>query len=179
MEIANPLPKRFIVPALILVAVIQVAVLVVEYLGSAWPIWYGQPVVLPTEPVDPRSLFRGNYVSLNFQINRLDRDWFPEARKNQVVFVSLEPSGDIWRASGIFAEPPEDQTFIRGRIRSVYQDTLRLEYGIEALFMPKDEALAAEKEARQVAWVTVYVGGSGKSRAHEFVCLGAGCGLDN
>lgn len=37
----------------------------------AWPLWTGRPALLAVEPVDPRSLFRGEYVSLFTPASRL------------------------------------------------------------------------------------------------------------
>jgi len=53
----------------------------------------GALVVLKTTPVDPRSLFRGDYVRLNYDINRLSVRQFPllqGMKHHDVVFVALE-----------------------------------------------------------------------------------------
>jgi uncharacterized membrane-anchored protein len=39
-----------------------------------WTLNTGTPVVLQTEPVDPRSLFMGDYARLAYPINRLRLD---------------------------------------------------------------------------------------------------------
>src|SRR5262245_60395694 len=37
----------------------------------AWPLWTGQPALLPVTPIDPRDLFRGEYVALDTPATRL------------------------------------------------------------------------------------------------------------
>ena len=37
----------------------------------AWPLWTGQSVLLPVTPVDPRDMFRGEYVRLDTPATRL------------------------------------------------------------------------------------------------------------
>jgi hypothetical protein len=39
--------------------------------SHAWPIWTGETVYLRTRPVDPRDLFRGDYVVLAYDIDRV------------------------------------------------------------------------------------------------------------
>lgn len=47
--------------------VILIAMLVI----NAWPLWYGQSIYLKVQPVDPRDLMRGDYVTLSYPISRL------------------------------------------------------------------------------------------------------------
>ena len=54
---------------LLLAVVIQTGVLVAMVAMKQWTLTTGTPVVLETKPVDPRSLFRGDYVRLNYAIS--------------------------------------------------------------------------------------------------------------
>ena len=81
----------------------------------------GQRVLLRTEPVDPRDLFRGDYVRLSYDISNLDLDalHFPgKTTPNQQIYVSLaaDPDG-TYRASAVGVEPPPQGRFIQGRVR--------------------------------------------------------------
>ncbi|MFB6345444.1 MAG: GDYXXLXY domain-containing protein [bacterium] len=60
----------------------------------------GRVVRLATEPVDPRSLFRGDYVQLRYDINTI------QAREHEVsdgdrVYVTLQRSDTVWEAQYI------------------------------------------------------------------------------
>ncbi len=85
----------------------------------------GTEVRLATAPVDPRDIFRGDYVVLTYDISSIvlerltgeDLDSYAEGDK---VYVALEPDeSGIWRASGIArrADAFEGQVFIAGHIR--------------------------------------------------------------
>ncbi len=39
--------------------------------SHAWPLWTGKPVWLRVQPVDPRDLFRGDYVILSYPVQQL------------------------------------------------------------------------------------------------------------
>jgi len=132
----------------------QMAVLGGEYLNSVYPLWYGEQVQLALRPVDPRSLFRGNYAELNYTISNLkgeeivgNHDW----RRGQVVYVSLALKGEYHEAISTSPEEPEEGLFIRGRIGSASEHHIRVDFnGINAYFAPKEKALSLEKEARRV-----------------------------
>ena len=118
-------------------------------------LWTGRPVVLETVPVDPRDLFRGDYVVLSYKISALDPVQVslpPRVERGQSVYVSLrrpDPPDRFWTASAVSLEKPTDgaTTFLRGRALEAYPggrapdfrpaDRLRLEYGIESYFVPE------------------------------------------
>lgn len=52
------------------VAVLQTGALAAMILDRAHHVASGREIVLPVVPVDPRSLFRGDYVILNYEISR-------------------------------------------------------------------------------------------------------------
>ncbi|WP_299792487.1 GDYXXLXY domain-containing protein [uncultured Shewanella sp.] len=169
--------KRTVQLGLYLTLFFQLSVLSVEYLGSVLPIWTGEAIVLKTEPVDPRSLFRGNFVRLNYEINRVTVEGGgKDYKEGEVIFVTLIEKQGIWQAETIDIKRPEHGSYIRGRIRSIDSGSVRVEYGIEAFFMPKEKALKVQDEMRGHALVRVYVAPDGKARAVGFKCLGEACG---
>ena len=71
-----------------------------------WTLAVGTPVILETQPVDPRSLFRGDYVRLNYTINTLDSAKYPalsSMERGDVIYLSLVPSTKvgIWLISDL------------------------------------------------------------------------------
>ena len=84
--------RPFVLKALVVVVFAQVLILAGEYLNSIYPIWFGQEVRLKTVPVNPRSLFRGNYARLNYDISTVP---LPETgtqflRQHAIIYVSLK-----------------------------------------------------------------------------------------
>jgi uncharacterized membrane-anchored protein len=126
----------------------------------------GTEVVLKTKPVDPRSLFRGHYARLNYDINRVgfEKEIVPAAKKwrrYDRAFVVLEKGGDgFWAASGFSNKRPvakAGQVVIVGYVRNNYSRILRVRYGIEKYFAPKVEALKLERIDRKTTPVGVIV----------------------
>lgn len=69
----------------------------------------GRTVTLKVVPVDPRDIFRGDYVILSYDISRLDLSKIDGEDKfdyNDTVFVTLVPDGQTWKAAAIARGKP-------------------------------------------------------------------------
>jgi uncharacterized membrane-anchored protein len=111
----------------------------------------GAEVRLKVVPVDPRDLFRGDYVTLAYEIERLDTaelagdDRFD---RDAPVYVTLEPRGEDWAATAIARQPPDGGTFIAGRIVDTPPEagtTYRVSYGLERFFVPEGTGRELER----------------------------------
>lgn len=71
----------------------------------------GTEIRLATAPVDPRDLFRGDYVILNYRISTLEPaalDGDKAFERNQTVFVRVAPGADgLAEAKGVYLARPE------------------------------------------------------------------------
>lgn len=123
----------------------------------------GREMVLDIIPVDPRSLFRGDYVRLSFPISRLKSPGVivPEGRlkRETPVYVTLKHSDGVWRPTRLDLTPPaiaadRDVVFLAGRIGSDWTNkrkgerTIGVRYGIERYFVPEGEGKRLEKLVR-------------------------------
>ncbi len=138
------------------VALAQAAVL-------GWMIWQrahllstGQEIVLEVIPVDPRSLFRGDYVALGYDISRVPiTEGPPPIRRGSVIYVTLQKNGERWRPLTSSTTMPEnlpaDQVFIKGRVEYASAPTpngpgqASIRYGIEDFFVPEGAGRDLEK----------------------------------
>ncbi len=154
---------------LLLVMLLQAGVLGGEYLTAAYPLWTGREIKLKTLPVDPRSLFRGNYARLSYGISSIPSSAYSESRllrNGEIVFVRLKsnPEG-LYDFAGISLSRPESGIFLRGRVTGRHysaQSEIKIRYGIEAWFAPKEKALQMQRDLRSggIAVVMVAKGGS-------------------
>ena len=158
--------------ALAAAIVLQVIVLAGMVASAAMPLWTGTEVRVATLPVDPRSMFRGNYARLNYDISALPEDALDgvgELRAGEVVYVSLESGEDgLHRYAGASLERPSEGVFLRGRIqrgRAPY----RVRYGIEAFFAPKEEALRLERELRDSGVAVLKVSAKGRAAIKDII----------
>ena len=145
----------------------------------------GTPVLLETEPIDPRSLFRGDYVRLNYVINRLKPteisgdDHFDRHDK---IYVELQQHGKYWHPIALYHEYPESKNVVlMGKIQHINEHTwnaelqksenittLHIKYGIENYFVPEGEGLDLERRDNdQVVDIRVAIDESGKSGIKE------------
>lgn len=164
--------RHKIVLALGAAIALQVIVLAGMVAGAAMPLWTGKEVRVATLPVDPRSMFRGNYARLTYAFSTLPDDALDgvrELRAGEVVYVSLESGEDgLHRYAGASLERPDEGVFLRGRIqrgRAPY----RVRYGIEAFFAPKERALRLERELRDSGVAVLKVSASGRAAIEAVV----------
>jgi uncharacterized membrane-anchored protein len=106
----------------------------------------GDKVVLKTSPVDPRDIFRGDYVNLTYQITNMDIAGDmqkPDFVQGQPIYVNLEPSSDGTAvACSVSKEEPAGGRFIQGtilneRIESTWDVTYRDDSGAISKFQPQ------------------------------------------
>jgi uncharacterized membrane-anchored protein len=67
----------------------------------------GEEIILRTRPVDPRDLLRGNFVALDYEVERVHLPDLLSAtdpsgwEKGDVLYLMLRPDGVTWRAVGL------------------------------------------------------------------------------
>lgn len=155
----------------------QLIVLVGMYVSAAMPEWTGTEIRIKTIPVDPRSMFRGNYARLRYDISRIqspDLGGGEDMRNGEVIYVSLSEDVDgLYQYASASLDEPDDGIFLRGRIFDQdYEDEViyyRVKYGVEAYFAPKEKALQLEKELRDGGVAVLMVAGSGRARLTNVV----------
>ncbi len=138
--------------AAVLIAV-QIVLLGGLWIHANYPHYVGKKVLLGIRPVDPRSLMRGQFVRLDYEINLVSRklksddmpDFLPVGTD---VYVSLEPGNPHWTATKISTLPPTDSTYIQGRVRGRRSEGYQIRYGIEAYFAAPERAKRLERDFR-------------------------------
>lgn len=116
---------------------------------------YGTKILLKTQPIDPWDLFRGQYVTLNYEIANLNlanlqTDGQPFNSK-ETVYVVVNQSGKYWTAKSISHKKPEtNQLFIKGEVNyfDEYNRTLMVNYGLDSYYIPENQGGAIETQAR-------------------------------
>ncbi len=87
----------------------------------------GERILLRTAPVDPRDIFRGDYVRLGYEISSLDLDSLSAGKSfkpNEIIFVGLVKDNDgVSNASSVSVTRPTGGTFIQGRVLNEQQSS--------------------------------------------------------
>ena len=151
-------PRPWLWSGIALVAVVQSAIL-------GWMVWErvhllqtGREITLDVVPVDPRSLFRGDYVILSYDVSRLGPGVLSEApARGGTVYVTIAP-GEDGRWQAVAASPnaraPENgRVVLKGRLDRAWPgaaggQTGRVAYGIESYFVPEGKCRELERLVR-------------------------------
>lgn len=134
---------------------------------NEWRLQSGTEVRLRTEPIDPLDVFRGRYVTLNYEISRLPVPGRVE--RGDTVYVILREESDAWTAlRATTRRPSGDETFIRGRATYLGGGSgpVGLEYGIENYFTDEDRAQELER-AGGTLYVDVALDDDGTARIKD------------
>lgn len=132
-----------------LVVALQVLFLVAEAVTSQMALERGRIVVLKTVPVDPRSMFMGNYMALSYEISTVHLESVSlevtdtsRLREGATVYVGLDPGKPYARLRALRVDRPPRDTgipFLRGRIADRYDSTIHVVYGLERYYIPEEE----------------------------------------
>jgi uncharacterized membrane-anchored protein len=162
-----------VMAGLIIMITFQLFVLMGEYIGATYPLYTGTEIKLRTIPVDPRSMFRGNYARLNYDVSTFKSDELDisDLRMDEIVYVKLRAEEkNIYEFDSVSIQRPKSGLYLRGRIKSQpWSKEYRVIYGIEAFFAPKEKALALEKDLRDGGLAVVAVAGNGKAVLKDII----------
>ncbi len=148
-----------------------VAVLQTALLG--WIVWdrvdllaNGREITMKVVPVDPRDLFRGDYVILGYELSPINHDTKTDGPlpgrlyKGRAIYVTIAPDADnAWKPVRFDTAYPEtvapEQAVLKGRVEHIYggrasgKYRIRVRYGIESYFVPEGTGVPIEKLVRE------------------------------
>ena len=131
---------RFDRIAVVVAVVFQLVILVTIIISRTVP-YVGAPTVLvQVEPVDPRDLFRGDYVTLGYAFSRTPAGKYQPGHPVYVTLVA-EKDGRHYRVGEFLYGPPTSGVFIRGTAQGYGRAT----YGIESYYVQEKKGHDYEK----------------------------------
>ncbi|SFO86569.1 Uncharacterized membrane-anchored protein [Mesorhizobium sp. NFR06] len=156
--------KKLIVSALVL-ALVQIGFLSWIIAGRAAILRSGKEVLLKVEPVDPRDLLRGDYISLNNNISRIPAKLIANVPQGMLstddssITVRLKRGGDgYWQPTAAwFGKAPApagaDEADIAGHVAAGWDVrspdvTIAPDYGIGRFYLPEGEGMAIQNDMR-------------------------------
>jgi len=101
----------------------------------------GTTVLFKVEPVDPRDIFRGDYMILSYEdVSRLDRELFKseKIKRGDNVYAELKQNGRFWEVARVISRKPDKGTlFMKGSISGSRSKSVLMTYQIENYFIPE------------------------------------------
>jgi len=163
---------------LILLVALQIALLLTIVGNYHYIAVAGQEITLKTAPVDPRDLFYGDYVILNYEISQIERrsvqtDLSAERYGPFPVYVLVEKRNHPWHeAVGVYVKKPEpgpNQAVLRAKLDffSPQEETMYLTYGLERYYVPENTGRQWEDRREQLNVVDVKVTANGSAVIEE------------
>lgn len=155
----------------------------------------GREIIIKTVPVDPRDLFRGDYVILGYNLNPVDSAKLKDpasaesiAKGSQAFLTIAEEAGHVWTAVRLTASYPEtvaaNEAVLKGLVEHRWTSpaaqtggpagtTLSLRYGIESYFVPEGTGRLLEQMVRDEAVETIVaVGADGTAAIKGLIVKG-------
>jgi len=153
----------------------------------------GKIIYLRTAPIDPRDLFRGDYVRLNYEISNISARNLPRgdatglAKGSKVYVILTENSNGLYELGHVSPTEPPTGIYLAGR--SLYDfrhrmtgHSLRLKYGIEAYFVQQgkgrqiEQRLGNRNQLQIPLEMQIAVGRNGKAviKGHRWSPIGMG-----
>lgn len=114
------------------------AALAIFMLYLAWPLMTGTDVVLHTQPVDPFDPFRGQYITIRYDVSTVPK--IENITQGDIVYVTLEKqSNDLWNYTSLSLTAPNSGVFLKGIVdrTNTYDNTMVIQYGIEQYFFER------------------------------------------
>jgi uncharacterized membrane-anchored protein len=153
-------------PLLLMVALVQSAALFKMVYDRDRLLKSGREITMPTQPLDPRDIFRGDYVTLGYDISSLRKSNMPQQttfddlRPGSIVYVMLTPdSATGWKGVGVTPDYPRQvaptDVVLQARVKTLWQAEnksdalLGVRYGIESYFVPEGTGKALETKVRE------------------------------
>jgi uncharacterized membrane-anchored protein len=123
--------------------------------------WVGKEVRLRTAPVDPRDIFYGDFVYLNYEISTLSMElWKGEEapEHGDTVFVVLRREGSTHEAVAVYPKKPpiqKGEIILKGKLQRWFspQNQLGIVYGFERYYVPENTGRHIEEQWENIVVV--------------------------
>jgi uncharacterized membrane-anchored protein len=131
------------------------AVVILAFIGvKLFTVSMGEEILLKTAPVDPRDLFRGDYVWLSYEISMIDLNNVSYDRDFSIgdtIYAALSKKEKFWTVDSVShsrSRLAENQVCMRGSVTASHQigNRVGVEWGIESYFVPEGEGREIERE---------------------------------
>jgi len=128
----------------------------------------GKEIILKVKPLDPRDFLRGDYISLDYDINVIpermnENSRYSHAKVYAVLKKNPDDTYDIMNIST--KKPANDVIFLRGQKYAgrIYYD------GIQQYFVKEGEAKVLEKKLQNGGLAKISIGSNGRARIKDII----------
>jgi len=164
----------------ITLSIILIWLLIVSFavIKNEYTLINGRDVYLKTIPIDPRDLFMGDYVILNYEIKQMPHQYRYRFYQNKPIWVELDIKKDnIAQIEKIHETKPTKGLFLKGNVDDCYMKNRRhyrdlvcnsIKYEIENYFVKEGTGRKLEKDLQNGALVKVSIDKFGNAKIKDF-----------
>lgn len=180
--------SKYFWPALLAVALIQTAALLKIVFDRDRLLKDGREITLAVQPLDPRDIFRGDYVTLGYPMSNFAWPQSYQAlydagiQRGAAVYVTLAPeAAGTWKVGALSATypltPKQGEIILRGRVQNVWSGSdasssaVNVRYGIEQYFVPEGAGKEIESRVREHKTAAIIAVGSDGTTALKGLVL--------
>ncbi len=145
--------KKILWSAFILIALAQLYVPAKMIWNKEDIMESGKDFKFKTAPVDPSDPFRGKYITLRFDEDKVSVKDKEQWSRNEVIYVSIKTDSDgfVKTIYGSKETPTNGQDFLKAKVGYVSRDSLNqiaIEYPFDRFYMEETKAKDAETTYR-------------------------------
>lgn len=141
-----------------IIAMLIPAIAILAFIGYNYYTYsVGEEILLKTAPVDPRDLFRGDYVNLRYEISTIDLTLVPYTGNfttGDEIYAVLSKGEKFWYITKVGNHKPavqSNEVCMKGKVTSFYANQLGVDWGIESYFVPEGKGRDIEREIANVS----------------------------
>jgi len=140
-----------------LVLPVLIILLLVQLLPYVLTIQFGETVILKAELYDPRDVFRGDYIALNFEQERVVLDSIElsvtklQSLYDEKLYATIVKREGDWVVVDLSEEKPEKGVFIDCTIDYIEEHAglLHLDFGVERYYIEANTGKALEEAGQE------------------------------
>lgn len=144
--------KNILIVLFLSVAVIQVITPMSMIVKREYVLKNGEQFKFKTAPVDPYDAFRGRYVALRIEDDKITVSGELKLSNGQAVYAVINNDDQGFaRIARISVDKPRGEAYIDAKVKYVLKDTACLDLPLDRYYMEEKAAPVAEKVYRQYA----------------------------
>ena len=142
---------------------LPVVIILLMTIAPIFTILFGKEVVLETQPFDPRDLFRGDHVMLNYKITDIPASMLNtelkqkltdkkyQVVKNMNLYAEIVPQGNFYVVKSISDKRPGKGLYLKCRLLlyNPLDDMLNVDYNLDKFFVAENTGNELEKLSRE------------------------------
>ncbi len=130
----------------VLLSLIQLAIPAQMILGRENVLNNGEVFKFRIQPIDPVDNFRGNYLIINFNDNKIPVDDSRDYARNQTVYALVENDSDGFaHFTSVSLSVPQRGNYIRTKVLYSDSEAVYIKIPFERYYMAEDKAKLAEE----------------------------------